>query len=520
MLLNEIVQASLQVASTRSRKTKIQVIGDLLSDRDEDETATVVGWLSGAMAQGRIGVGYATVMQLADVAPADAPSLAIQEIDATFDRIKETAGAGSKKRKADLLRNLMARATESEQRFLRALLTGELRQGALAGIMADAIAKATGTPAAAVRRAAMLSGDLRRVAVAARADGVPGLAAFGVELFRPLQPMLAQTAEGPTDALEALGVAAFELKLDGARIQVHRRGDEVQVFTRRLKPVTGAVPEVVEAALAMPCREVILDGEVLALKPDGAPHTFQTTMRRFGRKLQARVASLRDELPLTPFFFDCLLLDGQELIDAPTEERIEAMTRVVAPEHRVPRLVTDDAAEASEFLGEAIDAGHEGVMAKALAAPYAAGSRGAAWLKIKPIHTLDLVVLAVDWGSGRRKGWLSNLHLGARDPQTGRFVMLGKTFKGMTDALLTWQTERFQELETHRTDWTVHVRPEQVVEIAFNEIQTSPRYPGGLALRFARVKGYRHDKTADEADTIDTVRAIHEGRLRPGPPGG
>jgi DNA ligase-1 len=379
--------------------------------------------------------------------------------------------------------------------------------------MADGIAVAAAVPAAAVRRAAMLSGDLRTTALAAFEEGEAGLARFRIELFRPLQPMLAQTADDVEAAMGHLGRATLEFKLDGARIQVHRQGDRVRVYTRHLREVTAAVPEVVEAALALPVDKMLLDGEVLALRPDGTPLPFQTTMRRFGRKLD--IAAMRSELPLSPFFFDCLLLDGTELIDASQADRLAAIAGVAPQSQVVPWQATDDPASADAFLSAAVRAGHEGIMAKDPGATYAAGSRGRGWLKVKPVHTLDLVVLAVEWGSGRRKGWLSNLHLGARDPETGGFVMLGKTFKGLTDALLTWQTERFLALETHRDDWTVHVRPEQVVEVAFNEIQASPRYPAGMALRFARVKRYRSDKTAAEADTIDTVRAIHEGKRRP-----
>jgi DNA ligase 1 len=349
------------------------------------------------------------------------------------------------------------------------------------------------------------------VAAAALAGGEAALGALGIELFRPLQPMLAQSAEDVREALERLtgpgaGEVSFEVKLDGARVQVHRRGDEVRVFSRRLNEVTAAVPEVVEAALALPAREIILDGEVIALRPDGAPHPFQVTMRRFGRKLD--VAGLRGALPLSPFFFDCLWLDGRELLAAPLAERVAALASLATQEMRVERLVTADAGAAEAFLRRTLAAGHEGVMAKALDAPYEAGSRGQGWLKVKEVKTLDLVVLAAEWGSGRRHGWLSNLHLGARDP-AGGFVMLGKTFKGMTDEVLAWQTERLLALATRREGHVVHVRPELVVEIAYNDLQASPHYPGGLALRFARLEGYRPDRTPQDADTIDTVREVY-----------
>jgi DNA ligase-1 len=353
----------------------------------------------------------------------------------------------------------------------------------------------------------MLAGDLGAVAIAALTGGGEALAGFDVELFRPLQPMLAQTAEGVGEALSRLGGAAsLEAKLDGARVQVHRRGDEVRVFSRRLNEVTVAVPEVVEAARALPAHELILDGEVIALRPDRTPHPFQVTMRRFGRKLD--VEAMRGELPLTPFFFDCLWRDGRELLSAPLAERAAALAELVPEAWRVERLVTSDAAAGDAFLRRTLDAGHEGVMAKALAAPYEAGSRGQSWLKVKLAKTLDLVVLAAEWGSGRRRGWLSNLHLGARDP-AGGFVMLGKTFKGLTDETLAWQTERLLALAAGREGHVVHVRPELVVEIAYNDLQASPHYPAGLALRFARVKGYRPDKSAADADTLGTVREAY-----------
>ncbi len=501
--------------ATRSRKAKVATLARLLRGRTMHDLRTATAWLSGEMLQGRIGLGYAAAYASPDLPPAPAPTLLIEDVDAAFVGIRDASGKGSKALRTGLFEAVLGRATEAEQRFLRGLVTGELRQGALAGVMAEGIASAAGVPAAAVRRAAMLSGDLPTVAVAAFKGGEAGLAAFRITLFRPVQPMLAQTAATPVEALGRLEEGVFETKLDGARIQVHRDGDVVRVYTRKLREVTRAVPEVTALALRLPVRDVVLDGEVIALRPDGRPHPFQTTMRRFGRKLEHRVAKLREEVPLTPFFFDVLHADGEQLIDRPLAERHGFLERLVPPEHRVPRLVTADPEAAGAFLDGALEAGHEGVMAKAPDAPYVAGSRGWSWLKLKPAHTLDLVVLAADWGSGRRKGWLSNLHLGARDP-AGGFVMLGKTFKGMTDELLAWQTEALQAIEDRRTEWTVHVRPELVVEIAFNEIQTSPRYPGGLALRFARVKGYRPDKAAADADTIATVRAIHAGERIPG----
>ena len=404
-------------------------------------------------------------------------------------------------------RALFARATEPEQAFLTRLLHGELRQGAQEGVMVEAVARAADVPAADVRRALMLAGELGAVAAAALTDGADGLARFGLEVLRPLKPMLAQSAETPEEALARVGPAVVEWKLDGARLQVHRLGGEVRAFTRNLADVTDRVPEVVQAVLALPVEAVVLDGEAIALRSDGRPAPFQVTMSRFGSSRE--VDRARNEVPLSPVFFDCLHVDGDDLLDRSLAERRAALVGFVPDGMRPAAVETDDPGEAARFLDAALAHGHEGVMVKALAAPYEAGRRGAGWLKVKPVHTLDLVVLAAEWGHGRRQGWLSNLHLGARDPGTGGFVMLGKTFKGMTDTMLAWQTQRLLELETRREGHIVHVRPELVVEVAFDGVQASSRYPGGLALRFARVKGYRPDKAPAEADTIDAVRAIH-----------
>jgi DNA ligase-1 len=380
--------------------------------------------------------------------------------------------------------------------------------------MLEAIAAAAAIPVSDVRRAAMSAGGLGDVARAALTEGVTGLAAFGVKLMQPILPMLSQSAESTDDALEQLGTAALEWKLDGARVQVHKAGDEVRVYTRNLNEVTERVPEIVEAVRASPSASLILDGEAIALRPDGSPLSFQLTMRRFGRKLE--VDAMRAELPLSVFFFDCLLRDDTPLIDHPAAERFAVLSASVAQETLSPRLVTSDKAAAAVFFEEALARGHEGVVAKALDAPYEAGRRGASWVKVKRANTLDLVVLAAEWGHGRRSGSLSNLHLGARDEANGGFVMLGKTFKGLTDEMLRWQTEAFQKKEASRDGWTVYLRPEIVVEIAFNEIQESSQYPGGLALRFARVKGYRPDKRADEADTIETVRKLYNAQIHAG----
>ncbi len=503
--LDALVRASARVAETSARLTKMGFLAELLRALAPDEVEIAVSWLAGEPRQGRIGVGHARLREL-HVEAAASPMLSLREVDAALERIARAEGRGSATERARLLGELFARATQDEQGFLVRLLIGELRQGALEGVLAEAIARAASLPPEHVRRAAMLGGRLADVARALLEHGEAGLAAFRLELLRPIQPMLAQSAADSDDALARLQRAALEWKLDGARIQVHKSGDLVRVFSRQLNDVTVAVPEIVAAVRALPARALLLDGEAIALRRDGAPEAFQTTMRRFGRRLD--VERMRLELPLSAFFFDCLHLDGQDLLDRPGVERCAALAERVPDELRVPRVVTDDAAAARDFLDAALARGHEGIMAKAPDAIYEAGRRGAGWLKIKRAKTLDLVVLAVEWGSGRRRGWLSNLHLGARDPASGGFVMLGKTFKGMTDEMLAWQTRRFQELEIGRDEWTVHVRPEQVVEIACDGIQASPHYPGGLALRFARVKRYRHDKRAEDADTIDTVRGL------------
>jgi len=433
-------------------------------------------------------------------------------VDAALARLRATSGKGSTGARTAQLEALFSRASGDERDFLRRLIVGELRQGALEGVMLDAIAAAADLPAGDVRRATMLAGGLAAVANAALTEGAAGLARFKVQLMRPVQPMLATPADDVAGALATFGNAALEWKVDGARVQVHKDGDEVRVFTRSLNDVSAAVPEIVEAVRALPARQLILDGETIALAPTGAPLPFQVTMRRFGRKLE--VERLRAELPLAVFFFDCLRSDGKDLVAHPASERFAALADALPPGLAIPRIFTSNVAEGEAFLAGALAAGHEGVMAKALDAPYEAGRRGAGWLKVKRAHTLDLVVLAAEWGSGRREGWLSNLHLGARDDGNGGFVMLGKTFKGLTDATLEWQTAEFLARETGRDGHIVHVRPELVVEIAFNDLQASPHYPGGLALRFARLKRYRPDKTAAEADTIDTVRALYAAQAQ------
>ena len=510
LLLNQLVATWRAVASTRSRTAKIERLAGSLRNVTPAEAAIAASWLSGELAQGRMGVGWAAIQGARAADPAADPSLTVADVDTALTAIAGVKGRGSSAARAEHLRDLFSRSTADEQDFLAHLLLGEMRQGALDGLMADAIARAASTPLAAVRRALMLSGDLPAVTAAAVEGGEAALARFGLRVFQPLQPMLAQTAQDARSALALLGEAAFDYKLDGARIQVHRAGRDVRIYTRNLNDVTESLPDVVNAVLALPVNEMILDGEAIALRPDGTPLPFQVTMRRFGRRLD--VDRLRDEIPLRCFFFDCLALDGTALIDQPATERFSALAAVAPRDLLVPRLLTADGGEADGFLEAARATGHEGVIAKALNAPYEAGARGGGWLKIKPVHTLDLVVLAAEWGHGRRRGWLSNLHLGARDP-AGGFIMLGKTFKGLTDEMLAWQTRALLERAVARDEYTVQVRPELVVEVAFNDVQSSPRYPGGLALRFARVKAYRPDRTAADADTIDTVRAIWSSQV-------
>ncbi len=501
MLFAEVARTSAAVAATSARNAKAALLAVCLRAAGPDEVAVVVAYLSGELPQRRTGVGYRSLAGLP--APAAEPSLATLDVDSTFSRIAACAGSGSTAARRGLLAGLYERATEAEQRLLNGLVTGELRQGALESLVADAVAKAADVPTADVRRAAMLRGALPPVAEALWRDGPAALGAFRLEVGRPVQPMLASPAADVADAVARLGEAAYEWKVDGVRVQVHKSGRDVAVFTRTLDEVTGRVPELVEGVRALPAETLVLDGEAIALAPDGRPRPFQVT----GSRVATRGA--RGEVPLTPFWFDLLHADGADLLGAPGAERWSALEAVVPEAVLVPRLVTADLAAAEAFFADAVARGHEGIVAKSLTVPYDAGRRGAAWLKVKPRHTLDLVVLAAEWGHGRRQGWLSNLHLGARDPDTGGYVMLGKTFKGLTDELLRWQTERLLALETSRNAWQVFVRPELVVEIAFDGVQTSPRYPGGVALRFARVLRYRDDKHPADADTIDAVRALH-----------
>ncbi|MGZ4715112.1 MAG: ATP-dependent DNA ligase [Acidimicrobiales bacterium] len=501
MRLAALVSVADEVAATSSRTAKRSALAGLLRDLHPEEIAAAVGFLVGEPGQCRIGVGWATVAAIPEAGDDRSPPLDIIDLDEAITRLAGTSGPGSVAARTAILGGLFARATPPEAAFMRRLLVGELRQGALEGVMADAVAEAASVPATLVRRAMMLSGDVRRTAQVALTAGRPGLESIGLTVFQPVQPMLASTADQIDDALSAGRPASVEWKLDGARIQVHRRGDLVRVYTRNLNEVTDRLPEVVDVVRSLPVDELVLDGEVLGL--EGArPEAFQQTMSRFGRDDPATHG-----LRLRPFFFDVLRADGTDLLDEPLSDRLGALDAVAGP-HAMPRLVTADAGEAAAFVDATLAAGHEGVMVKDLASAYSAGRRGKAWRKVKPVHTFDLVVLAAEWGHGRRRGWLSNLHLGARDPSDGSFVMVGKTFKGLTDELLTWQTAAFLEREIGRDEYTVHLRPDLVVEVAIDGVQASTRYPGGVALRFARVKRYREDKLAADADTIGSLQAM------------
>jgi DNA ligase-1 len=509
MLLAELVATSAAVAATRSRKAKVAALAEALARVEPEELEVVVSYLGGRLRQRRTGLGWRGVTDLPP--PADEPSLTVLEVHETFEAMSGLSGAGSQLARKQAATDLFGRATAPEQGWLRAIVTGNVRQGALDAVTQEAVAQVAGVPLAAVRRAAMLAGSTVAAAGAAF-EGVEALAAIGLEVGRPVMPMLASSAPDVATAMAGLSAdgaseVAVDAKLDGIRIQVHRDGDDVLVVTRSLDDITTRLPEVVEVARALPAERFVLDGEALALDDDGRPMAFQDTASRTAQETGVAV---------TPHFFDLLHLDGRDLLDSPGHERLAALDGLVPEQHRVRRLVTSSTEAADDFARETLAAGHEGVVLKDLSAPYAAGRRGAAWVKVKPVHTLDLVVLGVEWGSGRRDGWLSNIHLGARDPsaETG-FVMLGKTFKGMTDEMLAWQTQRFTELavspETIRDHYAVELRPEQVVEIAFDGLQRSTRYPGGVALRFARVVRYRDDKTVDEADTIETVRSLASG---------
>ena len=535
MLLDSVVRASAAVAATSGRLAKIDHIAALLRDVPPAEIAVAVSFLSGDLTQRQIGVGYAALSDLmggfgpgtsstskAVGPPAPEPQLTLAETDEALGRIGALGGQGSQAERRRLLAHLLSGATETEREFLVRLLAGELRQGALDGVMADAIARAAGVPGADVRRAHQLSGSLPTAAAAALgAHGDPdaataALRAVTLRVGRPIRPMLAASAPTVAAALDRISPAAVEWKVDGIRVQVHRTAQNVRVFSRTLDDITHRVPEIAQAAMSLTVTDAVLDGEAVALRPDGRPHPFQVTAARAAS--QAGPGGTAAQVLLSLFLFDLLHLDGTDLIDAPARERFSRLAAVAPADLVIPRLVTADLADAEQFFATAVDHGHEGVLVKSLDAPYGAGRRGSEWIKVKPRHTLDLLVLGAEWGHGRRQGWLSNLHLGARDPATGRPVMLGKTFKGLTDALLTWQTERLLELadppgrgDDEPRRGVVRVRPELVVEIAFDGVQASTRYPGGVTLRFARVLRYRPDKDPAEADTIDTVRALWSG---------
>ena len=510
MLLADLVACADAVAATSGRTEKIESLAGLLQQADGREAGVVAGMVAGDPRQGRIGVGWATVATLQADAARD-PTLTVGDLDAMLDAVADTAGGGSAQRRLDILHRFLARATAGEADFVRRLLVGELRQGASEGVVVEAVARAAGVAAASVRRALMLVGDLGETAGIALTEGAPGLEAVGFQVFRPIRPMLASTADDAASAVADLGRCSVEWKLDGIRIQVHRRGDDVRIWTRNLNDVTDRLSEVADVVRSLPLEVAALDGEVLGLADDLGPAAFQDTMGRVGTRHAGDGNPTGGEtVRVTPVFFDALHLDGRDLLDEPLEVRLGCLAGA-ADEHRVPGVVTEDPDEAERVFSAAVEAGHEGVMVKAADSAYAAGRRGKAWRKVKPVHRFDLVVLAVEPGSGRRRGWLSNIHLGARDPEGG-FVMVGKTFKGMTDQMLRWQTERFGELATDRKAHVVELRPVQVAEIAVDGVQRSTRYPGGVALRFARVVRYRSDKSAAEADTIAAVRGLLPGQ--------
>jgi DNA ligase-1 len=496
-LIADVVTASKDVADTSSRSRKVAILAELLRRLDASEVAISAGFLSGVPRQGRVGVGFSMVYRVERV-PAREPSLTIHDLDAAIGELQRTTGSGSAARRKQLLGDLLDRATEQEADFLRRLLTGELRQGALAAVMTDAVAKAAGVSPEVTRRSLMLSGDLPRTAEIAMTEGEDGLRGVGFEIFRPILPMLASTAESVADAVASFERASVEWKLDGIRIQIHRRQDDVRIYTRNLNDITHALPGIVDAVLRLPVEQVVFDGEALWMGEDG-PAAFQDT-----------VAQIDGDAPpegVATFLFDVLHVDGDDLLDIPLEERA-ARLAAIAPHLKIPGVLTSDPEAGQSVLDESLAAGHEGVVVKDAASLYGAGRRGKAWRKVKPVRSYDLVVLGAEWGHGRRQGWLSNLHLGARDPSTGAFLMVGKCFKGLTDELLDWQTKELLERETERRGITVIVRPELVVEVALDGVQSSTRYPGGVALRFARVKRYRPDKNAKEVDAIDDLRAL------------
>ncbi|RSO07101.1 ATP-dependent DNA ligase [Streptomyces sp. WAC 05379] len=507
MLLTRLARVSQEVAATSARSRKIALLAELFRDAEADDVPIVIPYLAGRLPQGRLGIGWKVLSR--PVPPAAEPTLTVREVDARLTELGKVSGTGSQAERARLVGELMGAATEDEQRFLFGLITGEVRQGALDAVAVEGLARASEAPSADVRRAVMLAGSLQDVARALLAEGPGSLERFRLTVGRPVLPMLAHTASAVSEAVDKLGACAVEEKLDGIRVQVHRDGDSVRLYTRTLDDITDRLPEVTSAALELRGERFILDGEVIAFDDTGRPRSFQETAGRVGSR--ADVATAAAEVPVSPVFFDALSVDGHDLLDLPFTERHAELARLVPEPMRVRRALVsgpEDLPRAEGFLAETLERGHEGVVVKALDAPYSAGRRGASWLKVKPVHTLDLVVLAAEWGHGRRTGRLSNLHLGARTADGG-FAMLGKTFKGMTDAMLAWQTERLQELAVRSDDWVVTVRPELVVEIAYDGLQRSTRYPAGVTLRFARVVRYREDKRPEEADTVETLLAAH-----------
>jgi DNA ligase-1 len=512
LFLKDLVQISEKVSATPKKNEKASLLAHFFKEAKGEEISLVAFYLSGELPQGRLGIGWAMLQEALKAASFQSNPLSLIDLDLYFESIAREKGSGSSGRKVQSLREILSRSAGREKVFLARLIMGEIRQGALEGLVLVAIAQATSLPIDFLRRSLMFSGNIGEVARLAIEEGVPGLSRFQPELFRPISPMLASPVGGEEEAIQRLGEAGWEYKIDGARIQVHKDGEEIRVFTRHLKEITESVPEIVALTKKSPIDKAIFEGEAIALREDGKPLPFQTTMRRFGR-IQ-NMERIREKIPLAPFFFDLLYLDGGSLLDASYQERFKQLSHRISSEYLTPRIITADAKKVQDFLLRSLKAGHEGLMAKGLDSPYIAGQRGFLWLKIKPAQTLDLVILAAEWGHGRRKGLLSNLHLGARDAGSGEFVMLGKTFKGLTDEMLRWQTKRLLELEIARDEWTVYVRPELVVEIAFNDIQESPHYPGGLALRFARVKHFREEKSPLEADTFQKIRAIFEAKRK------
>ncbi|MEU9365233.1 ATP-dependent DNA ligase [Streptomyces avermitilis] len=507
MLLSRLAHVSREVAATSARSRKIALLAELFRDADADDVPIVIPYLAGRLPQGRLGIGWKLLGR--PVTPASEPSLTVRDVDARLTAVGAVTGTGSQAGRGRLMGELMAAATDVEQAFLRGLLTGEVRQGALDAVAVEGLAEATGAPPADVRRAVMLAGSLQTVARALLAEGPGALDGFRLTVGRPVLPMLAHSATSVSEAVGKLGACAVEEKLDGIRVQLHRDGDDVRIYTRTLDDITDRLPELTSAALELRGDRFILDGEVIALDGDGRPRSFQEIAGRVGSRVD--VATAAAAVPVSPVFFDALSVGGRDLLDLPFTERHAELARLVPEPMRVRRALVsgpEDGAAAETFLADTLARGHEGVVVKALDAPYSAGRRGASWLKVKPVHTLDLVVLAAEWGHGRRTGKLSNLHLGARAAD-GSFAMLGKTFKGMTDAMLTWQTERLTELALEENGNVVTVRPELVVEIAYDGLQKSTRYPAGVTLRFARVVRYREDKTPAEADTVETLLAAH-----------